>query len=109
MESAAKDAIEHAMEQMWARFLPQLEARVATLESAAAALGAGTLIPAHREQASAEAHKLAGVLGSFGLHEGTSLAREAERAYAGGQPDLHAAQRMAEIAALLRAMLADRK
>ncbi len=109
MESAAKDAVAQAMDQMWERFRPQLEARIATLESAAEALAAGTLVPAHREQAGAEAHKLAGVLGSFGLHEGTSLAREAELAYAGSAADSVAAKRMSEIASQLRAMLAGRK
>ena len=47
------------------------------------ALANGTLTAPQQEQAGADAHKLAGVLGTFGLKEGTELAREAERLYEG--------------------------
>ena len=44
----------------------------------------GSLTAEQREQASSAAHKLAGVLGTFGLDEGTNLAREAEILYSSG-------------------------
>ena len=110
MESAGQNSLAEVMDRLWAQFLPQLEERVATLESAAAALAQGTLVPTQREQASAVAHKLAGVLGTFGLDEGTSLARETELAYSGDHhADCAAAPRLSEIASQLRAMLAGRK
>lgn len=109
MDPTGKDSVAEAMDLLWARFLPQIEARVSALEAAAAALTGGTLIPAHREQAGAEAHKLAGVLGTFGLHEGTNLAREAELAFGERHAENVEAERLAEIAARLRAMVADRK
>ena len=110
MESAGQDSLAEAMNRLWARFLPQLEERVATLESAASALAQGKLVPAQRQQASAVAHKLAGVLGTFGLDEGTNLARETELAYAGDHhADSAAAARLSQIASQLRAMLAARK
>ncbi|MDE3186922.1 MAG: Hpt domain-containing protein [Acidobacteriota bacterium] len=110
MESAGQDTLAEAMDRLWVRFLPQLEERVAALESAATALAQGTLVPAQREQASEVAHKLAGVLGTFGLDEGTSLARETELAYSGDHhADSAAAARLSQIASQLRAMVAGRK
>ena len=60
---------------MWAQFLPQIQERVAVLETAAEAFAAGRLSKQH-EAAKTAAHKLAGVLGTFGLTQGTVLARE---------------------------------
>jgi HPt (histidine-containing phosphotransfer) domain-containing protein len=106
MESAGQPSLSEAMNQLWARFLPQIEERVAVLEIAAAALAGGSLNPAQREQASSAAHKLAGVLGTFGLAEGTDLAREAEDYYSGNaEIDPATARRQAEVAERLRAMV----
>lgn len=97
------------MNRLWVKFLPQIEQRVGTLEAAAIYLAAGTLSAAQREEASAEAHKLAGVLGTFGLQEGTVLAREAEATYlVEPQTDPDVVARLAEIASQLRMMLASR-
>lgn len=94
------------MARLWAKHLPKLAERVANLETAAAALTDGTLTRSGREEASSQAHKLAGVLGTFGLHEGTILAREAEAAYlVDPQNNAEIAVRMGEVAAELRAML----
>ncbi len=110
MGNTPEATIADAMNRLWVRFLPQMETRVATLEAAAAALAAGTLAGDLKEQASEEAHKLAGVLGTFGLHEGTELAREAESAYRGDpQSDPNAAEHLARIATQLRALLAARE
>jgi HPt (histidine-containing phosphotransfer) domain-containing protein len=110
MEPAGQNSLADAMDRLWAQFLPQLEERVATLEVAAAAYAQGTLLPTQREQASAAAHKLAGVLGTFGLEGGTSLAREMELTYSGDHhADSAAAERLVEIASQLRSMLAGRK
>jgi len=102
-------AFAEAMNRLWVKFLPQMEERVGTLEAAAASLAAGTLSAAQREEASSEAHKLAGVLGTFGLQEGTVLAHEAEATYlVDPQTDPAVVARLAEIAAQLRVMLAGR-
>jgi HPt (histidine-containing phosphotransfer) domain-containing protein len=103
-------AIADAMNRLWVRFLPQIEARVTTLEEAATALRAGALTGDLKEKACADAHKLAGVLGTFGLHEGTGLAREAEEAYR-GDPEAGRKQvdHLAGIASQLRALLASRE
>lgn len=71
-----------AMARLWARFLPDIEQRVAVVEAAAQAAAAGALSEPERQAAHAAAHKLAGSLGTFGLQRGTELARQAELALA---------------------------
>ena len=110
MDPVQQTAIAEAMDRLWARFLPEIEARVAVLEYAAAAYADGALTATDCEHASAAAHKLAGVLGTFGLSEGTSLAREAEALYLTGFLDaaiLH--ERPVELASQLRATIAGKK
>jgi len=95
---------------MWAKFLPLIEERVGVLESAAAAFAANRLSSEDRQAASAAAHKLAGVLGTFGLTEGTVLARELENLYTGQcDPDSALGARLNSIAAQLHAIVQYRK
>lgn len=68
-----------ALARMWDRFLPEINARIAILEEAAAA---NPLSQEQRAAAHAAAHKLAGSLGMFGLQRGTEVARQAEVALA---------------------------
>jgi len=99
-----------ALHRLWLQFLPQIEDRAAVLESAAAALAHNKLSAEQRQAAHAAAHKLAGTLGTFGLAEGTSLAREAELLYAAeSELTQTAATRLAEVAHQLRIMLESRK
>ena len=109
MGTADPAQVAEAMNRLWAQFLPQIEERVATLEAAATAASGGTLTPVLREQAAAAAHKLAGTLGTFGLNQGTELARQAELLYTtdGGPSEWNG--RAAVLAAELRAVLASRK
>jgi HPt (histidine-containing phosphotransfer) domain-containing protein len=110
MGASDPSALAEAMNRLWAQFLPQIEERVATLEIAAAAADEGSLTPDLREQAHAAAHKLAGTLGTFGLQDGTELAREAEALYAVDSPAATSASaRLVQLAAQLRATLATRK
>jgi HPt (histidine-containing phosphotransfer) domain-containing protein len=99
-----------ALARMWSQFQPQMYGRVAVLEMAAGPLADGTLTDTEREEATGAAHKLAGILGSFGLPEGTNLAREAET-LCGCKSDAAAAAgvRIAEIVALLRNEIGSRK
>ena len=102
-------ALAEAMSRLWAQFLPQIEERVSTLESAAAALAEGSLTTTQCEEASSDAHKLAGVLGTFGLDRGTELAREAEQLYSSGQLSSSVSNgRPAELASQLRGIVATR-
>ena len=67
-----------ALDRLWRQFLPQMYDRVAVLDTVVGPLAVGALEKSHRDAVASAAHNLAGVLGSFGLHEGTVLAREAE-------------------------------
>jgi HPt (histidine-containing phosphotransfer) domain-containing protein len=66
---------------IWEKSLPVLKQRVEVLEQAVAALADGTLAEPLREMANGEAHRLAGLLGTFGYPEGTDAARELELAF----------------------------
>jgi HPt (histidine-containing phosphotransfer) domain-containing protein len=110
METAQASALASAMNRLWSQYLPELEERVAVLQSAAAALREGALTADLRAQAASAAHKLAGVLGTFGLSEGTDRAREAERFYSGeDRTDRMTPERLAQIPVELLAMMAARK
>ena len=98
------------MDGLWVRFLPEITERVAVLEAAAQAAREGTLTGKQREAAQAAAHKLAGVLGTFGLTRGTVLARELELTFAReSSPRRDAGAKLAEIAAELRSMIESRR
>jgi HPt (histidine-containing phosphotransfer) domain-containing protein len=109
METSKPSQVAEALDRLWNRFLPEIEERVAIIERAAAAIEAGSLTPELRRQAIAAAHKLAGTLGTFGLEEGTKVAREAEQFYIGESQSSPASTRPVELAAHLRAIVATRK
>jgi HPt (histidine-containing phosphotransfer) domain-containing protein len=97
MSTTGPAEIAEALKLLWLKFLPQIEERIAAMEAANLALSTGTLTEDARDAAHSAAHKLAGVLGTFGLTEGTNLAREAEQIYTSGSaldpstsPRLHA-------------------
>jgi HPt (histidine-containing phosphotransfer) domain-containing protein len=64
-----------ALDQVWQKSLPLLRDRVSTLEQALTAIQANQLSPELRANAALEAHRLAGLLGTFGYPEGTDAAR----------------------------------
>jgi HPt (histidine-containing phosphotransfer) domain-containing protein len=110
VESTKRNALEDAMSRMWAQFLPDMNERVDALEQAAQALVSGSCTPELLQAAYMEAHKLSGVLGTFGLMEGTEVAREAELIYHEGAERASAeAARLLEITTQLRRMIADKK
>jgi HPt (histidine-containing phosphotransfer) domain-containing protein len=63
---------------LWKQHRPAIEERVNILAQACEALRKGQLTAEDREEAQSAAHKLAGVLGTFGRTEGTDLARKIE-------------------------------
>ena len=110
MESTQQPFLTEALDRLWLQFLPQMEERVAALEAASSALAAGRLSIDQRGAANSAAHRLAGVLGTFGLTKGTILAREAEIIYSGEpETDPEAASRLHQIAEQLKAIVASRK
>ncbi len=108
-ENIEKSAMAEALNRLWKQYLPTMEERVAILEKAARNLATRELSEEERAEANGAAHRLAGVLGTFGLTQGTDLAREAEILYSGENgTDPGDAQRLAEIAEQLKAMIAAR-
>jgi HPt (histidine-containing phosphotransfer) domain-containing protein len=102
--------LSQAIDRLWVRFLPEIKERIAVIQAAADALAHGTLITSRREAACAAAHKLAGVLGTFGLTRGTVLARELEMNFSRDEgPDPASGKRLAAIATELRAMVESRQ
>jgi HPt (histidine-containing phosphotransfer) domain-containing protein len=109
-QNALDQTLNQALDRLWARFLPQMEERVSILEAAAAVFSANQLSLTEQQDANAAAHKLAGVLGTFGLTRGTVLAREVEIMYSReGGPDRSLADRLTAIAAELRRIIESRK
>ncbi len=107
--SRADAAFSQAIDGLWVRFLPEITERVTILEAAARAAGEGTLTGKQRETAQAAAHKLAGVLGTFGLTRGTVLARELELTFAReSSPRRDASVKLTKVAAELRTMVEGR-
>lgn len=106
----AKANINQALDQLWVRFLPEIEERVKALAAAAAAATRGNLTEAERAAAHAAAHKLAGTLGTFGLLRGTELARELEIAFeSGSEIDRETGSRLNSSVTEMRALIESRK
>jgi HPt (histidine-containing phosphotransfer) domain-containing protein len=83
---ATNAGMAEALARLWTKFLPEITQRVDVLETAAQTLSVGLLSTGQRDAAHAAAHKLAGTLGTFGLHRGTELARNAELVFEGHTP-----------------------
>ncbi|MFP5235350.1 MAG: Hpt domain-containing protein [Acidobacteriota bacterium] len=106
MENSEQTALNEALRALWVKFLPQMEERLAVLDAANQALADNNLSEDMRAEANSAAHKLAGVLGTFGLTKGTVLAREAEVIYEGDiETDRHAVEHLQGIARQLRALI----
>ncbi len=109
MSISTNVTLTEALNKLWQQYLPQIQDRVLTLESAASALTQGELSDADLDAANSAAHKLAGVLGTFGLDQGTVLAREAEDFYSGRSPITDdAKERLVWIASQIRMMIISR-
>jgi HPt (histidine-containing phosphotransfer) domain-containing protein len=108
--SDAQTALSAALDRMWIQYLPLLHERVAILEACAQAFTADQFSTEQQQAAQAAAHKLAGVLGTFGLTRGTVIARELEIMYSRQNgPDPALADRLKSIAAELRTIIDSRK
>ncbi len=106
----AKANLNQALDELWVRFLPEIEERVKLLAAAAAAAAQNKLAAPEREAAHAAAHNLAGVLGTFGLVRGTELARELEVAFESGSDiDRETGVRLSGSVTEVRALIEGRK
>jgi len=93
-------SLDAAIAALWRDARPRALDRVATLEAAVAALRDGPLAADVGVEATREAHKLAGALGTFGMPAGTRHARTVEQRLAAGAAPEDAAALAGEVAAL---------
>jgi HPt (histidine-containing phosphotransfer) domain-containing protein len=70
--------IDEMLLTIWRKNYPLMMERVRVLQKACDALSSGRLDEETRDDACAAAHKLAGVLGTFGLAEGSGIASQLE-------------------------------
>lgn len=92
-----------AMAALWLRHRARMFERLDIIDAAVRAAATGMLNEEVRAGAAREAHRLAGSLGMFGLHEGTAPARLLEHAFGDdASADIAA---LTEAAAALRAVL----
>jgi|SRR6185312_3705762 len=70
--------LDQHMQDLWKRYLPQQRSRLETVSRAIQALEADELNAELRRHAAAEAHNLAGSLGTFGLHTASEIAQRIE-------------------------------
>lgn len=103
-ESTSTGGLKTRLADLWKRSRLRMLERVEVLEGAGAALLEGSLDPGLRAQAESEAHKLAGSLGTFGLHAASGFAREMEHALrSDSMQDEMQARRFSKLGAALRA------
>jgi len=73
------DKLNKRLDDLWAKFLPQMHSRIGTIQRAIDAWHDNTLSTYLRKEAADAAHKLAGSLGTFGLTPASDDAAEVER------------------------------
>jgi HPt (histidine-containing phosphotransfer) domain-containing protein len=87
-EPGAANALQQAIASIWLKHRELVFERLRTIEAAVRAHAQGDLDPELRAAAHRDAHKLAGALGTFGLHDGTTHARTIEIALGDGSVDV---------------------
>jgi HPt (histidine-containing phosphotransfer) domain-containing protein len=92
-ESFPTPNLQQAIAAVWEKSLPLLRHRVTVIHRAVEDIGNGQLAPELRAEAATEAHRLAGLLGTFGYPDGTDAARLLELAL---DPALEANQQVRE-------------
>ncbi len=92
--------------KLWQKFRPGAFERLALVDDAAAGLLRGDLTAHDRREAERAAHKLAGSVGTYGLLEGSQIARRIERMLEGEAPiDQQNILLLCDLAEALRAEL----
>lgn len=69
------------VEQIWLKYRDSFAEKIALFDRASALMATGNLDVQLRQQAQHQAHQLVGSLGSFGLPEGSKVAREIEQLF----------------------------
>jgi DNA-binding response OmpR family regulator len=79
--SEAQAQVMAVVEQIWLKYRDSFAEKIALFDRAIALMATGNLDERLRQQARHQAHQLVGSLGSFGLPEGSKIAREIERLF----------------------------
>jgi HPt (histidine-containing phosphotransfer) domain-containing protein len=79
-----EDAARRMVRELWLKHRSLTLERLAVVQSALDQLVAGSLAPDARVEALSEAHKLRGILGTYGFADGSDVVAEAEEVL--GQP-----------------------
>jgi HPt (histidine-containing phosphotransfer) domain-containing protein len=74
----ANEQLQQLLLKLWVNSKATIAERLETIRRAQTQLANNSLNSATRSEAADAAHKLAGILGTFGLPEGTELARQVE-------------------------------
>jgi len=74
----ANEQLQQLLLKLWANSKATIAERLETIREAQTHMAKNSLNATRRSQAVDAAHKLAGILGTFGLPEGTELARQVE-------------------------------
>jgi HPt (histidine-containing phosphotransfer) domain-containing protein len=85
-EQSQEQKMQNMISALWERSRHTVAERAQLLQSAGELWNDNRLDPATKLRAVDSAHKLAGVLGTFGLPRGTDLAREAEGLFGQATP-----------------------
>ncbi len=101
-----EEATRQMVQNLWRRNRSITLERFAVVGTALDQLAGGTLEPAVREEALSEAHKLRGILGTYGFAEASVVAGEAEDLLGQATDPGHAGAVSARLADCVR-MLAD--
>ena len=110
-DSTAAERLARQMQLLWKEHRAEFVERVQTIEAARESLENGEALSfAERAEAASSAHKLAGVLGVFGLKEGTQAARNIENLLTDDETDLgrHLTKQLDPHITALRAAIASR-
>lgn len=86
LPETAEQKLQAMLASLWERSRHTVAERAALLQEAGTQLAQNQMDGATQSRAVDSAHKLAGVLGTFGLPRGTDLAREAEVLFGQQQP-----------------------
>ena len=88
MKSEREARIQARLREVWISTRGTLEERITALEDTVALLQSGRLSSVQREDSLSAAHKLAGSIGMFGLHDGSECARSIENSLSFEHPDV---------------------
>ncbi|RUT00844.1 hypothetical protein DSM106972_072530 [Dulcicalothrix desertica PCC 7102] len=80
-KKSQKQQMKTALTELWQNLQSQTNERLAVLQQTSTALTLNELAEEQKQQAQVTAHKLAGLLGVFGLAEGSRLAKQIEQMF----------------------------